>query len=277
VELDFRLSSGRVSARRWGDPSAPLVLCVHGLSANLTAYSWLAEGIVRTGRQVVAFDCRGRGSSEVTAGGSYGVEAHARDVLELAGQLEARRLHYVGWSMGAVIGMEVAKAAPQLLRSIVLLDHTGPMDAEALEIVRSGLGRLDTVVDSPDQYLAALRGRGLIDPWTPFWSEHYAYELAPREDGRWSPRTSREACQEDLDRFERDWPPLWAGLEMPTTLIRTTGSIGGGQLVPDHARDAFASVLPDAQIVETRTNHWTVLTDPVMLTAVGANLDQADG
>ena len=37
MDFDLALPSGRIRARRWGPPDAPLLLCVPGLSANLTA------------------------------------------------------------------------------------------------------------------------------------------------------------------------------------------------------------------------------------------------
>jgi hypothetical protein len=34
-EFDLDLASGRVHAQRFGEPDAPLVMAVHGLSANM--------------------------------------------------------------------------------------------------------------------------------------------------------------------------------------------------------------------------------------------------
>jgi hypothetical protein len=44
VDFDLNLPSGRVRARRWGAEGAPLLLCIHGLSANLCGFTYLAEG-----------------------------------------------------------------------------------------------------------------------------------------------------------------------------------------------------------------------------------------
>ncbi|MDQ6745207.1 MAG: alpha/beta hydrolase [Actinomycetota bacterium] len=170
MELTLKLPGGRIHGYRWGDPRAPLVICVHGLSANHTAFAWLAEGLVRAGYGVLAYDCRGRGRSEVTPAGSYGLTAHARDVRELADHVGVERFHLVGWSTGAGIGMVAAGQLGTRLRSLVLLDHAGPVDPRAGELVRAGLASLDAVVDAPEEYLEAIRTRGLIDPWTPFWA-----------------------------------------------------------------------------------------------------------
>ena len=120
TELDLKLASGTVHARRWGSPDAPLALWVHGLSANLHAFDYLAERIAGPSRQLVALDLRGRGRSEITAPGSYGLTAHAQDALEAATLLGADRFDYVGWSLGALIGITGAGLAGERLRSLAL-------------------------------------------------------------------------------------------------------------------------------------------------------------
>ncbi|MGZ6780686.1 MAG: alpha/beta fold hydrolase, partial [Mycobacterium sp.] len=56
-EFDLDLTSGRVRAQRFGEPDAPLVLAVHGLSANMHGFDYLAPHLVADGgRQVVAVD-----------------------------------------------------------------------------------------------------------------------------------------------------------------------------------------------------------------------------
>jgi pimeloyl-ACP methyl ester carboxylesterase len=270
-EFDLDLTSGRIHARRWGREEDPAVVCVHGLTANLTAFSWLAEGLVRQGHQVIMFDCRGRGRSELTPPGTYGLASHARDVVELSRRLGIEEIAYVGWSMGAVIGLLVATQAPDLVRTLVMIDHTGPMDPEAVALVRGSMERLDWRVAEPADFVASVRSRGTVDPWTPFWTEHYTYEL-DHDDSGWTPRTDRTACEEDLqDALDRDYEPLWKALRTPTTLVRASGLMFGTRLVSDAARDAFRSASGQS-VVETGTNHYTVLTDPLTLSALGERI-----
>lgn len=123
IEFDLTLRSGSVHAQRFGPADAPLALCVHGLSANMHAFDHLAERIAGEDRQVVAFDLRGRGRSDVTPPGSYGLTAHAADVLEVATLLGADRFDLVGWSLGALVGIGAAGVAAERLRSLTLIDH----------------------------------------------------------------------------------------------------------------------------------------------------------
>ncbi|MCW3065613.1 MAG: alpha/beta hydrolase fold protein [Solirubrobacterales bacterium] len=267
-ELDLRLASGRVRAQRSGAADAPLVLAVHGLSANLHAFDFLAARLLAgRERQLVALDLRGRGASDVTPPGTYGLEAHARDVLEAATLLGAERFDWIGWSMGALIGILAANAAPERVRSLGLIDHAGAMDPAAVDAVLAGLNRLDFEAADAGAYVDRIRPLSPISPFTEFWETYYAYEFG---------RTSKTACREDFDDVEHhDWPALWPALTMPTTLVRCTVPLNGGFVVPKRVASALHETAPGVTVTEIRADHFTVMTDANAAAALGAGLDQA--
>lgn len=267
-EFDLTARSGVLHAQRWGSADAPLTLCVHGLSANLHAYGYLAERLAGPDRQVVAFDLRGRGRSEITAPGSYGLFAHADDVLEAATALGADRFDLVGWSNGALIGITIVGVAAERIRTLTLIDHCNREEPAAYTTVRQGLNRLDTVVDRPEDYLAAIRAAGLVTPWNSYWERFYAYELGPVGD-RFSPTTDKTACVEDLDSPDRDQvAAAWPKITMPALLIRATVGIGGGLTVPESDRDAIQQVVPTLRVVELDRNHYGIMTDDRSVAAI---------
>jgi pimeloyl-ACP methyl ester carboxylesterase len=270
VDFDLMLPSGRIQARRWGDDDAPLLLCVHGLSANLCGFTYLAERLASRDRRVVAIDLRGRGRSEITPPGSYGLGNHARDILDLATMLGANDFDLAGWSLGALIAMEVALRSGDRLRSVRLIDHAGLADAAALAPIRSGLTRLDAVVSTPDAYLETIRRSGAIDSWSPFWDAYYTYELEQLADGSWSPSTSRTAAEEDLYQdWPGDWSDHWRALTMPTALVRALKPLNGALIVPDRAVAALVATNPKVRVVETPdSNHFTCIVDPLTATAM---------
>ncbi|MCC2658738.1 MAG: alpha/beta hydrolase fold protein [Panacagrimonas sp.] len=274
--LDFELPSGRIHAERRGAADQPLTLCVHGLSANLRGFDAIAPVLAG---QVVVPDLRGRGRSPDSGPGSYGIDSHVADVLAIADRLGAERFDLVGWSLGALIGMRVALRAGSRLRRLVLLDHAGHMDPSAVDVIRAGLARLDAVVPSPEAYVAAIRRAGVIDPWTDFWTRFYTYELARREDGAWSPSTSRAATEEELLRgapeIEGFVASTWPALTMPTLLVRALKPMAGGLIVPEAVRDAFVLRLPRLSVVETPANHYTMVEDPITVGAVQQFLERA--
>jgi pimeloyl-ACP methyl ester carboxylesterase len=274
VDFDVALPSGRIRARRWGPEDAPLLLCVHGLSANLTAYNYLGDALASGDRQVVAFDLRGCGRSEITPPGSYGIDDRVDDVLALADALSVPQFDLAGWSLGSLIAMRVGLRAGDRLRSVALIDHAGPANREALGPVKSGLDRLDAVVDSPAAYLELVRSLTAIAPWSEFWDTFYGYELQQRSDGRWAPSTARAAAEEDLrQRWPRDWTEHWLALTMPTVLIRAVGTRYGVPLVPDTAIEALREVNPAVRVVETPdSGHDTCMHDPVTAAALAGLL-----
>lgn len=264
MDFDLALPSGRIRARRWGPPDAPLLLCVPGLSANLTAFDALAQRLAGTGRQVVAFDPRGCGRSEITPPGSYGMAGHAEDVLAVADALGAREFDAAGWSMGALTLMDVARRHPERLRSVSLIDHAGLAQTRALAAVRDWLNRLDLAVDTPVNYP---RQYGLADAF-------YDHELERSDDGRYRALTSHAAALEDFDQpWPRDWSEYWRALSMPTVLVRALRPINDGLIVPDRAVAALREVNPAIAVVDAPdSDHFTVLADPVTLAAVSAVL-----
>jgi pimeloyl-ACP methyl ester carboxylesterase len=270
VDFDVTLPSGRVRVRRRGEPNAPLLLCVHGLSANLTAYDYLAEQLAGDHRQVVAFDLRGCGRSAVTAPGSYGLDHRCDDVLDLADALGAKEFDLAGWSLGALIAMRTALRAGRRLRSVTLIDHAGPANRAALGPVQDGLDRLDAVVAQPADYLALVRTLSPIAPWSGFWDTFYGYELQQRADGQWAPTTSRAAAEEDLHQpWPRDWREHWRALTMPTMLIRATGTGYGVPLIADQTVAALTAENPGVRVIETPdSGHDTCMHDPLTAAAI---------
>jgi pimeloyl-ACP methyl ester carboxylesterase len=104
-----------------GDPAPPEVVLVHGLGANLAFWYW---GVGRPLGQVfplTAYDLRGHGRSEITAGG-YTTAAMAADLLALLDHLGIARAHLVGHSFGGAVALHAAVLAPERAASLTLVD-----------------------------------------------------------------------------------------------------------------------------------------------------------
>src|SRR5258708_293739 len=113
VELDLQLPSGRLHAQRFGPASARLVLCLPGLTGNMQMFDFFGERLGSDALQLVALDLRGRGKSDITPPGSYGLAGHARDMFAAAAALGAEHFSVIGHSMGAgvvltAVGMDEA-------------------------------------------------------------------------------------------------------------------------------------------------------------------------
>lgn len=272
--FELHVGSGRLHVERTGPRNGPVVLCVHGLSANVRGFDRVIPQLATRGHRAVGVDLRGRGRSEVTPPGTYGLEAHARDLIALADALEVEAFDYAGWSLGALIGMALAGLAPGRVRRMVLIDHAAAVDPGPATAVRAGLLRLDAVVADPEDYVKTLRARLPIAAWDPFWDAYFGYELARREDGRWSPSTDRAACEEDMDGIEdaEDLRARWAALTMPTLLVRCTAPIAGGLIVPSSELGLFRATVAGARVVEVDSDHYGVMTDVRAIAAIAEHL-----
>ena len=252
-EFDLDLTSGRLHAQRFGEPGAPLVLAVHGLSANMHAFDYLAPRLVAEGgRQVVAVDLRGRGNSESTGPGTYGLENHARDMFEAATLFGRDSFDWVGWSLGALIGIVASGIEPGRIRRLGLIDHAGRSDESAVAAVFAGLNRLDLDVPTAEEYVAQVEAASPIRPFTDFWRRFYTYEYR---------RTDKAACLEDgRDASGRDWPRWWRHLTMPVTLLRCRQPLNGGLVVPEDVAADIASAVPTLTVTDVDADHFTVMT-----------------
>ena len=175
--IELKVGSGRVCARRVGSAKSPLVVFLHGLSAHMHAFDHFAEKLAAPDRQLAAFDLRGRGRSEITPPGTYGLDAHCRDVLEAATLLNAECFDVVGWSMGAQIAIGLAHRAPKRVRRIVLVNHAGIVELGARAKAEKGLARLDMVVKNSATYVAAFRAASGISPWSAFWDRYFQAQI----------------------------------------------------------------------------------------------------
>jgi pimeloyl-ACP methyl ester carboxylesterase len=105
-------------------PHAPVILAVHGITANGLSWQRVAEEVDRRhGPGAVRFlapDLRGRGASRA-APGPFGLAAHVEDLTSIASVFGAEPL-LVGHSMGAFIAALAGATHPERFRGVVLVD-----------------------------------------------------------------------------------------------------------------------------------------------------------
>lgn len=94
------------------------VLLLHGGLANSHHFVNIIPDLTAAGYQVIAMDSRGHGRSSFDDTPiSYSVMA--KDVLGLMDHLGIDKADLVGWSDGAIIGLEIALTEPERLNKVV--------------------------------------------------------------------------------------------------------------------------------------------------------------
>ena len=102
------------------DGASPVVLC-HGLGANGEQFLEDAAYWAARGRRVLVPDLRGHGRSgrpKGAAAADYTIEVMARDMLAVLDAAGARRVHWVGNSLGGIVALHLIAVAPQRFASL---------------------------------------------------------------------------------------------------------------------------------------------------------------
>lgn len=101
-----------------GPADAPAVVLSNSLGADLTMWDPQAEALARDYR-VIRFDARGHGETGATAG-DYTLDLLADDVLALMDALGVRTGHFIGLSLGGLIGQVLGARAADRFASLIL-------------------------------------------------------------------------------------------------------------------------------------------------------------
>jgi 3-oxoadipate enol-lactonase len=111
-----------------GPAGAPVVTLSHSLATHVGM--WDATAPALAAFRVLRYDTRGHGGTDAPAG-PYSLDVLAADALALLGALGIQRTHWVGLSMGGMIGQTIALKARGTLLSLCLCDTTSRVPPEA--------------------------------------------------------------------------------------------------------------------------------------------------
>lgn len=136
----------RMTYYEWGDPANPRVLmCVHGLTRTGRDFDYLAQALSSDYR-VICPDVAGRGRSEwLKVVDDYAPPNYANDMMTLIARLDVETVHWVGTSMGGLVGMLIASQLDTPITRLVLND-VGPL------ITRASLRRIGEYVGKAPKF-----------------------------------------------------------------------------------------------------------------------------
>lgn len=158
-----RVDAGGVDTYYEVEGEGEPVLLLHGGFVSIE--SWRAQRAALATRYRVYLPERRAHGRTPDVPGPLTFEVMARDTIAFAEAIGLSSAHLVGWSDGAIVGLEVALARPDLVRSLVLIggaanlegwtaesrEDTASLTVESLPSwIRDAYGRLSP--DGPDHF-----------------------------------------------------------------------------------------------------------------------------
>lgn len=127
--MRIAVNDTQINYEMTGRPDGKVVMLSHSLATSLEL--WTPQmAALEPHYRVVRYDTRGHGDSDVPPG-PYSLEQMADDAAGLMDALGIGAVHFVGISMGGMIGQILALRHPERLRSLVLSDTTATIPADA--------------------------------------------------------------------------------------------------------------------------------------------------
>jgi len=139
IQMNYQLS---------GKENEPVVVLSHSLGSSLAMWDPQME-ILEARYQVLRYDIRGHGGTDAPEG-AYSLDELGDDAIGLLDALGIDVVHWVGLSMGGMIGQCLALNHSNRLRSLVLCDTAAKIPDEAQPVWQE---RMDTARDKGMQAL----------------------------------------------------------------------------------------------------------------------------
>lgn len=120
IQISYELS---------GKEGAPVVMLSHSLACSMQMWNPQLD-VLQPHFQVLRYDMRGHGGSETTEG-AYTLDQLAADAIGLLDAATIDKVHFVGLSIGGMIGQCLALNYTDRLQSLILCDTTPILSEEA--------------------------------------------------------------------------------------------------------------------------------------------------
>ncbi len=284
AELSVNVRSGLKMAgyRVRGGPLTP-VICIPGLTRNAADFEDFAPLAAATGRDVYAVSLIGRGRSDRDPDYlNYKPETYRDDVLAFMRAQELRRAIFVGTSLGGIVTMLTALAAPEFVAAAVINDVGPELAPEGIARIAGYVGARAAGADEPAADLSAAAERicAINEPAFPgrdddFWRLFARRTFRQEADGRWRLDYDQLIGKALLEAGPA--PDLWGPFEamrgIPTLLVR--GAIS--DLLTPPIIDRMRGVNPHFAYCEVPgVGHAPMLTEPAAIAAITRLLQSVD-
>jgi pimeloyl-ACP methyl ester carboxylesterase len=241
----------RVAYLEWGDPCNERVLvCVHGLTRCARDFDALAAALAGRYR-VICPDMPGRGDSDwLDDPMLYALPQYVADVVTLIARLDVESVHWLGTSMGGLIGMALAAQRDTPVSKLILNDAGPVVTKVSLERLAAYVGLAPTFHDleTAERYV-----RTVAAPFGPHSDAEWRFlteiVLRRNDDGsyrmHYDPRLG-EPFRANMPEGDLELWPLYDAVRCPTLVLRGAQS----DLLTRDTCERMTARGPKAKVIE---------------------------
>jgi len=232
IQMNYELS---------GIKQAPVVVLSHSLACSMVMWRPQLE-MLESRFRVLRYDTRGHGGTDAPPG-SYTLAQLVDDAIGILDGLDIERVHWVGLSMGGMIGQGLALSHPGRLNSLVLADTAAIIPGEAQPVWQE---RIDVVRNEGLQAVA----ESTLERWfTPNYLKQKLPEVDQiRQQILATPVAGYIGCSEAIRRL--NYLDQLAAIQTPTLVMvgaDDTGTpVAASEAMHAHIKGSNLAVIPAA-------------------------------
>ena len=156
-----------------GNEAAPVIAFVHGQAFDLS--SWDAQiAAFRDRYRILRTDLRGHGGSGLGDVADLRMTHLAADIVGLLDALGIGQVHYVGKSLGGMVGFELALSEAERLRSVTFVATQGAMPAGSDTRMRGNVVKFRAAGETLGSNAQSLLDRYVTEAWRDASPDAYA-------------------------------------------------------------------------------------------------------
>ncbi|WP_018628866.1 alpha/beta fold hydrolase [Niabella aurantiaca] len=123
----IQVNGKKVHIQELNKGAAETVVMIHGMFSNLSVYYFNIAPVLARRFHVVLYDLKSHGMSERAADG-YDLDSMTGDLRALMDVLGLDKVHLVGYSFGALIGLKMAMHFPGRIHGLAMIEGPDPAD-----------------------------------------------------------------------------------------------------------------------------------------------------
>jgi len=222
-----------------GTENAPVICMTHSLSSDSGMWAEQMPPLIAAGFRVVRIDMRGHGGSDPVPG-NYTMAELADDVALVLDALAIAKVHYIGLSIGGMLGQGFAIRHPARILSAMWCDTLPQTQAGGAQVW--------------EERMAAVRAAGTLEKMADTTLERWFTDaFKPRRPGRWKQMRDTVAtttpagylgCSAAISNY--DWTPDLPKLKLPVLVVCGDQDPG----TPPEGNKRIAALVPGGRYEE---------------------------